>query len=123
MLKVTVHEKAVGVFTACPEGSIDANTYTILERRIDSLLQSEANVIVFDLSAVTFISSAGIRIILKTQKPLKQRNGKVVLINLQPQVKKVFEIIDALPSLSVFASIEELDQYLDDIQRKITEKT
>jgi anti-sigma B factor antagonist len=78
---------------------------------------------VFDLNAVTFISSAGIRVILKTQKALKQRNGKVVLISLQPQVKKVFEIIDALPSLSVFASIEELDQYLDHIQRKITEKT
>jgi len=64
----------------------------------------------------------GIRVILKTQKALKQRNGRVVLMNLQPQVKKVFEIINVLPSLSVFASIEELDQYLDHVQRKITEK-
>lgn len=123
MLKITVHEKTVGVFTVSPEGSIDTNTYTILENKIDSLLRNEATVIVFDLSAVTFISSAGIRVILKAQKALKQRKGKVVLMNLQPQVKKVFEIINVLPSLSVFASIEELDQYLDHVQRKITEKT
>jgi anti-anti-sigma factor len=122
MLKITVHEKTVGVFAVSPEGSIDTNTYIILEKRIDSLLQSEATVIVFDLSAVTFISSAGIGVILKAQKALKNRNGKVVLMNLQPQVKKVFEIINALPSLSVFASIEELDQYLDHVQRKVTEK-
>jgi len=122
MLKITVHEKTVGVFTISPEGSIDTNTHTILENRIDSLLQSEATVIVFDLSAVTFISSSGIRVILKAQKALKNRNGKVVLMNLQAQVKKVFEIINALPSLSVFASIEELDQYLDHVQRKVTEK-
>lgn len=122
MLKVNVHEKAVGIFTVTPEGSIDTNTYTILEKRIDSLLQSEATVIVFDFGGVTFISSAGIRVILKTHKALKNRNGKAVLMNMQPQVKKVFEIINALPSLPMFASIEELDQYLDHIQRKITEK-
>jgi len=36
-----------------------------------------------------------------------------MFINLQPQIKKVFEILNALPSLKVFASIQELDSYLD----------
>jgi hypothetical protein len=39
-----------------------------------------------------------------------------VFINLQPQIKKVFEILNALPSLKVFASIQELDNYLDAMQ-------
>jgi hypothetical protein len=39
-------------------------------------------------------------------------------MNLQPQIKKVFEIINALPSLQVFATIEELDNYLTEMQRQ-----
>ena len=39
-------------------------------------------------------------------------------MNLKPQIKKVFEIINALPELNVFRSIEELDAYLDKMQKK-----
>jgi hypothetical protein len=39
-------------------------------------------------------------------------------MNLQPQIKKVFDIINAFPSMQIFASIEELDEYLDAMQKK-----
>ena len=42
-------------------------------------------------------------------------------MNLQPQIRKVFDIIQALPSLNVFESVEELDQYLAEMQRKVRE--
>jgi hypothetical protein len=41
-----------------------------------------------------------------------------MFINLQPQIKKVFDILNALPSLKVFASIQELDGYLDAMQTR-----
>ena len=37
------------------------------------------------------------------------------------EIKKVFEIINALPSASIFASIEELDEYLAEMQRSAKE--
>jgi hypothetical protein len=45
----------------------------------------------------------------------------VALTNLQPQIRKVFEIIQALPSLNIFESVEELDRYLAAMQRKVRE--
>ena len=60
----------------------------------------------------------GIRVLVKTKKAMKQSGGKIMFINLQPQIKKVFEILNALPSLKVFASIQELDSYLDAMQTK-----
>ena len=33
-------------------------------------------------------------------------------INLQPQIKKVFEILNAMPAFKVFANIQEFDDYL-----------
>jgi hypothetical protein len=38
-------------------------------------------------------------------------------MNLQPQIKKVFDILNALPTMQVFASIEEMDRYLDAMQK------
>jgi hypothetical protein len=63
---------------------------------------------------------AGVRVVFKAQKALKQQDGQFLMTNLQPQVKKVFEIIKALPTLKVFSSIQELDRYLDLMQKKVT---
>jgi anti-sigma B factor antagonist len=38
-------------------------------------------------------------------------------MHLQPQIKKVFDILNALPTLQVFASIQEMDEYLDAMQK------
>jgi hypothetical protein len=42
-----------------------------------------------------------------------------VIVNPQPAVRKVLEIVKALPPQQVFGSDAELDAYLDAMQRKI----
>ncbi|MGB9437020.1 MAG: STAS domain-containing protein, partial [Desulfobacterales bacterium] len=76
------------------------------------------DVIIFDMEFADYISSTGIRVLLKTKKAMKAANGRMVFMNLQPQIQKVFDILKAIPSLKVFASIEELDQYLDLMQKR-----
>ena len=39
---------------------------------------------------------------------------------MQPQIQEVFDIVKALPGVSVFASTEEMDAYLAAQQRKFT---
>ena len=116
-LKVTSREKSPGVFVVSPEGSLDTNTYTILEEKVDLLLDTSPCVIIFDLEKLDYISSMGVRVIAKAKKSLKKNEGKVVLLKLQPQIRKVFEIVKALPSDQIFGSVEELDQYLDAMQK------
>ena len=117
-LKVTSAEKRPGVITVSPIGSMDTNTYMILEEKVDSILQVNPDLIIFDMENLDYINSMGIRVLLKTKKAQKERDGKIVFMNLKPQIKKVFDILKALPSLQVFASIEELDNYLDAMQKK-----
>jgi anti-anti-sigma factor len=120
-LKVTSREKSPGVFIVSPEGSLDTNTYSILEEKVDLLLDTSPGMIVFDLEKLGYISSMGVRVIAKAQKSLKKSGGKVILLNIQPQIRKVFEIIKALPSEQIVESIEELDRYLDIMQKKTLE--
>ena len=117
-LKVTSTENRPGVITISPIGSVDTRTHTILEENVDSVLSENPNVIIFDMEFLDYINSMGVRVLLKTKKQLQKNNGKVIFIKLQPQIKKVFDILNALPTMQVFTSIEELDQYLDTMQKK-----
>jgi anti-sigma B factor antagonist len=121
-LTVTAKEREGGVVTVLPAGSLDSNTYTILEDRLALIRKGNPRAIIFDLKDLTYISSAGVRVFVGIKKAMKAAGGTFALTNLQPQIRKVFEIIQALPSLNIFESVEELDRYLTEMQRKVQEK-
>lgn len=75
--------------------------------------------IVLDMKGLEYISSAGLRSIAKLRRTMQARGGTVLLVNPQPQVRKVFDIVKAVPVNEVFTSIAELDAYLDTMQRKV----
>ncbi len=115
-LTVDAYEKIDNVYVVAPTGKIDISTCAVLEEKVDEILESYPRNLIFDMQGVNYISSAGIRVILKAHKAMKKRGWKVNLLHLQPQVKKVFEIIKALPKEQIFSNVEELDAYLDRIQ-------
>jgi len=121
-LTVTAKEQGEGVVTIRPAGSLDSNTYTLLEDRLAQVRKSHPRAIVFDLKDLSYISSAGVRVFVALKRALKGTDGTMALTNLQPQIRKVFEIIQALPSLNIFESVEELDEYLAEMQRKVREE-
>jgi anti-anti-sigma factor len=116
-LKVNSAETRPGVFNVSPIGTLDANTYMILEKTVDAVLKQMPDVIIFDLEFLDYINSMGVRVLLKTKKALEKNGGKIMFMRLQPQIKKVFDILNALPTLQVFASIKEMDEYLDAMQK------
>jgi anti-sigma B factor antagonist len=117
-LKVYTTEKQPGTFVIALIGSLDSNTYFQLAGRLDEVLASSPQTVIYDMQGLEYISSAGIREILRTIKALKPNGGKVLMTRMAPQIKKVFEIVRALPAQQIFASIEELDDYLDKIQQR-----
>jgi anti-anti-sigma factor len=116
-LTVTTNE-GPGHVTIRAVGSLDSNTYTILEEHVTAARARKPLAIVFDLKDLTYISSAGVRVIVA----MKATGGSMALTNLQPQIRKVFEIIMALPSLNVFEDDAELDRYLAAMQKKVREE-
>ena len=102
-------------------GSLDGTTAPDLEKALAPLLDSVHH-LVFDLAGLKFISSAGIRVLLKARKELKAADGSFAMQNLQPQIQKVFEILGALPGVSIFSSEQELDAYLAAMQKKYSDE-
>jgi len=119
-LNVTVEERPGGDYAVLQaQGAIDATTYTILAAEVDKVLQKPIRLLIFNLEKVRFVSSAGIGVVLSAEKKMKARGGKALLVNLQPQIRKVFDIVQALPSQQIFTSIQELDAYLAEIQKQV----
>ena len=116
-LSVYVREKREGFFIIHPIGSINTITSPILQNELDQIYESKSEIILFDMKLVSYINSKGLHVILKAHQAMKSRGGRIVLMNFQPHIKKVFDIINALPKQRIFASRYELDNYLDTMQK------
>ena len=103
-------------------GRLDTHTYGELDQALAPVLANPAiTSLVLDLAGLDYISSAGIRSVFKARKALATRAGKVLVVNPQPQIQKVFDMVKAVPLNEIFTSMAEADAYLDAMQRKIVE--
>ena len=102
-------------------GRLDNDTASDLDRELDKALAGALKVLVFDLGGLEYTTSAGLRTFLRAQKAMRQREGKVLFLNLQAPVQKVFDIAKAADVASVFRNVKELDDYLDAMQKKARE--
>ncbi|KPQ29144.1 MAG: anti-anti-sigma factor [Marinobacter excellens HL-55] len=100
------------------QGSLDSDTAPQLDKKLSEIIGPSTKVVAFNMAGVTFISSAGLRVIFKTLKLMKSRGGQVSVTQMTKGVKKVFEIVKVMPDLTVFANQKEMDEYLEAVQRR-----
>jgi anti-anti-sigma factor len=120
-LKVRVTQDRSFSRTVHLDGRLDNESAAVLDSELDKLADSPVDVLVFDLAGLEYISSAGLRSIFGTRKAMSEKSGRIVLLNARPQVQKVFDIVKATDIAAVFASVQELDRYLDTMQRRIVD--
>ncbi|MEZ5457139.1 MAG: STAS domain-containing protein [Lysobacteraceae bacterium] len=119
-LRIHIGERIQDRQVVVIEGRLDSISYHELDRQITPAIEdAEVNTLVFDLAKLDYISSAGIRSVFRARKALAARSGRVLIVNPQAQVEKVFDIVKAVPVKEIFRSTEELDHYLDRIQKRI----
>lgn len=72
------------------KGRLDANTAPALESAVCQEIEGNRN-LVLDMKEMTYISSAGLRVLLSTQKKL-QKDGSLIIKNVCPEVMDIIEI-------------------------------
>ena len=119
-LKITVGESEP--LTIGLAGRLDTHTAPELDKVLDGVLGNAGlRRVVFELGQLDYLSSAGIRCFIRARKAVEPRGGRVAILNPQPPVQKVLDIVKAIPPGGIFSSTEELDAYLDDMQRQVRE--
>ena len=76
----------------CLSGQLDTLSSPDLEKEITNILEGNAQNVVLDGGKLTYISSAGLRLLLILQKKMSQKGGTFVLRNIQDSIMEIFKI-------------------------------
>jgi anti-sigma B factor antagonist len=87
------------------QGKIDS-TQASFETEMHELVAKEDKVVI-DCSNLNYISSFGLRAFLSTLKAVQKENGTMVIVNLQENVKNVFEISGFYKLFTIYNSLED----------------
>ena len=88
-------------------GRLDSNTAVGFEEKLFECIEDGNQKLILDFKDLDYISSAGLRVILKATKNLKNADGKLVLCAMQDYVKEVFEISGFDSFLPIVPTIDE----------------
>ncbi len=94
------------------EGRIDSVTSGTLEGKLLATLETGTKRLVLDFTAVDYISSAGLRVLLMAAKKMPGLEGKLALAALSANVREVFDIAGFTEIFTIADSPEEAVQLL-----------
>ena len=90
-----------------PEGQLDTNTSPEVEKLLMAQLGAGETRIVIDFSKTDYISSAGLRVILKTATLLQDKGGGFALCNGNEQMVEVLEFSGFLDIVTYCSFLED----------------
>ena len=79
-----------GKLTVAVAGRLDTTTAPQLESSLNEDIDT-ATELVFDFADLEYISSAGLRVLLATQKVMNKQ-GKMIILHANNEIKEVFDI-------------------------------
>ena len=85
--------------TLIVSGRLDTQTAPELEKELDSIL-SDLKELTFDMTNLEYVSSAGLRVILKAQKAMNAQ-GSMKLTGVNDSIMEVFDITGFLDILTI----------------------
>ncbi len=88
---VTINKQNEKTFVTL-EGRVDSTNAEQFQKDIAPLMEGDNPDIDIDCTDMTYTSSQGLRVFLLLQKSVVARKGKMVLRNMNPRVKEVFDI-------------------------------
>ena len=71
------------------EGRLDTTTAPQLEKEIEAL--NGVTDLIVDMEKLVYVSSAGLRVLLKAQKVMNKQ-GKMTVKNINQEIKDIFEV-------------------------------
>jgi anti-sigma B factor antagonist/stage II sporulation protein AA (anti-sigma F factor antagonist) len=89
------------------EGRLDGITSPQLEREIIRLCDEGHHRLAFELDALEYVSSAGLRVLLLAVKKTRAAGGKIALYGVGDAIREVLEISGFLSLFPVLGTKEE----------------
>ncbi len=79
-------------FVATLEGELDTVAAREVEQTLQPLYKSDGRDIIIDCTKLDYIASSGLRILISILKGAKQGRSKVIIRNINDDIKNVFKM-------------------------------
>jgi anti-sigma B factor antagonist len=96
-----------GITIFALEGRVDSEGAVDLDLALQAATSEGKHKMVLDMSQVRYINSAGLRTLADILTQNKANDGDLKLINLNPKVQRVFQIIGFDKFFTIYPTIEE----------------
>ena len=90
---------------ACIRGRLDAGSAPEFQKALLELIDQGEHTLILDLSALDYISSAGLRSILVVAKRVRMEKGEFSVAALKTEVKQVFDMSGFCSIMPVFDTV------------------
>ena len=94
------------------EGEVDVYTAPQLKQQIIELLDRGVRYIIVNLTAVDYLDSTALGVLIGGLKRLRERDGILDLICPNPRIKRIFEITGLDKIFDIYATEEEVRKKL-----------
>ena len=87
-----VTDRINDVLIAEARGRVDGTNAAAFEEALSNAVSQHDRAMIIDLEKLTYISSAGLRVILLIAKTMRRHNGKLAMCSLQTPIREVSQI-------------------------------
>ena len=105
------------VIVVAPKGRLDHASAEAFQLALEPILVAAAGLngaVVLDLSALDYVSSVGLRVVMMAAKHLKARKARIAAVSLQPVVQEIFKIARFNHVVELYPSLPEALQQLSE---------
>jgi anti-sigma B factor antagonist len=89
------------------KGRIDSYTAPSLSERLNDITKHNQCKIIMDMSDVSYVSSAGLRVLIDLQKTCKKaKQGEVLLVNIPQRVYDTLELAGFVPLFKFYKNVD-----------------
>ena len=86
-------EKTKDVLIVKLQGELDHHSSNYVRDKVDlEIMTSKLKSMILDMSDLNFMDSSGVGVIIGRYKLISSEGGKLLITNMRPQIKRIYEI-------------------------------
>lgn len=97
------------------DGELDASSCIVLDESIQQVVSENEKRILIDCKQLSYISSAGLGVFMSYLQDFSKNDIRMVLFNLNPQVKEVFRILGLDNLIKIVGTKEDAKALVNEV--------
>lgn len=94
------------------KGELDASSSVYADNALEEAIASSSGFVLIECSELTYISSAGLGVLLAAFQACNLKEMELVMVNMQPKIRNVFEILGLDRLIKSASTVEDARQMI-----------